>query len=102
MAHSGTEPPGRKGAPRRNAELGYTRQPYCVIIGGGQGGITLGARLKRLGVPTIIIEKNPRAGDSWRNRYRTLVLHDPVWYDHLPYLPFPGALAGLHAQGQDG
>ena len=70
-------------------ELGHTKQPYCVIIGGGQGGIMLGARLKRFGVPTIIIEKNPRAGDSWRNRYRTLVLHDPVWYDHLPYLPFP-------------
>ncbi len=70
-------------------ELGISRQPYCVIIGGGQGGIALGARLRRLGVPTIIIEKNARAGDSWRNRYRTLVLHDPVWYDHLPYLPFP-------------
>ena len=60
-----------------------------VIIGGGQGGIGLGARLRRLGVPTIIIEKNPRAGDSWRNRYKSLCLHDPVWYDHMPYLPFP-------------
>ncbi len=69
--------------------LGHTQQPYCVIIGGGQGGIALGARLRMLGVPTIILEKNPRAGDSWRNRYRTLVLHDPVWYDHLPYIPFP-------------
>jgi len=70
-------------------ELGYSAQPYCVIIGGGQGGIALGARLKRLGVPTIIVERNPRAGDSWRNRYKSLCLHDPVWYDHLPYLPFP-------------
>lgn len=70
-------------------ELGFATQPYCVIIGGGQGGIGLGARLRRLGVPTIIIEKNPRPGDSWRNRYKSLCLHDPVWYDHLPYLPFP-------------
>jgi putative flavoprotein involved in K+ transport len=69
--------------------LGTTRQPYCLIVGGGQGGIMLGARLKQLGVPFIIVEKNARAGDSWRNRYRTLVLHDPVWYDHLPYIPFP-------------
>ncbi len=74
---------------QEEAELGYDRQPYCLIIGGGQGGIALGARLRRLGVPTIIVERNARAGDSWRNRYRTLVLHDPVWYDHLPYLPFP-------------
>lgn len=71
------------------ARLGYDEQPYCVIVGGGQGGIALGARLKQLDVPTIILEKNARAGDSWRNRYRSLVLHDPVWYDHLPYVPFP-------------
>jgi len=71
------------------AELGYKTQPYTVIIGGGQGGIGLGARLRRLGVPTIIIEKNPRPGDSWRNRYKSLCLHDPVWYDHLPYMKFP-------------
>lgn len=71
------------------ASLGYETQPYCVIIGGGQGGIGLGARLRRLGVPTIIIEKNAKAGDSWRNRYKSLCLHDPVWYDHLPYMKFP-------------
>ena len=69
--------------------LGFTEQPYVVIVGGGQGGIGLGARLRRLGVPTIIIEKNARPGDSWRKRYKSLCLHDPVWYDHLPYLPFP-------------
>jgi putative flavoprotein involved in K+ transport len=71
------------------AELGYTRQPEVVIIGGGQGGIALGARLRHLGVSTIIVERNERAGDSWRKRYKSLALHDPVWYDHLPYLPFP-------------
>ena len=74
---------------RTAKELGYTHQPFVVIVGGGQGGIALGARLRRLQVPTLIIEKNERAGDSWRNRYRSLCLHDPVWYDHLPYLPFP-------------
>ncbi|MEH6726906.1 MAG: NAD(P)/FAD-dependent oxidoreductase [Hyphomicrobiales bacterium] len=71
------------------ADLGYGTQPYTVIIGGGQGGIAMGARLRQLGVPTLIIEKNDRPGDSWRNRYKSLCLHDPVWYDHLPYLPFP-------------
>jgi putative flavoprotein involved in K+ transport len=70
-------------------ELGYTRQPYVLIVGGGQGGIALGARLRQLGVPTIIVEKNDRPGDSWRNRYKSLCLHDPVWYDHLPYIKFP-------------
>lgn len=69
--------------------LGVTQQPYVVIVGGGQAGIMLGARLRRLSIPYVIVERNPRAGDSWRRRYRTLCLHDPVWYDHLPYLPFP-------------
>jgi putative flavoprotein involved in K+ transport len=70
-------------------QLGIKTQPYVLIIGGGQGGIALGARLRQLGVPTIIVEKNGRAGDSWRNRYKSLCLHDPVWYDHLPYIDFP-------------
>ncbi|MEM8794504.1 MAG: NAD(P)/FAD-dependent oxidoreductase [Pseudomonadota bacterium] len=74
---------------REETSLGYDTQPYCVIIGGGQGGIAMGARLRQLGVPTIIVEKNARPGDSWRNRYKSLCLHDPVWYDHLPYIKFP-------------
>src|SRR5258708_11718586 len=54
------------------AERGTSRQQYWVIIGGGQGGIGLGARIRQLDVPTIIIEKNERPGDSWRNRYKSL------------------------------
>ncbi|PZP24630.1 NAD(P)/FAD-dependent oxidoreductase [Pseudomonas kuykendallii] len=83
---------GRNWAERRRdeeASLGITEQPYCLIIGGGQGGLGLAARLKRLGVPTLIVDKAERPGDQWRGRYKSLCLHDPVWYDHLPYLPFP-------------
>jgi putative flavoprotein involved in K+ transport len=75
---------------RREAEeLGTVTQPYALIVGGGQGGIALGARLRQLGVPTIIVDRNPRPGDAWRKRYKSLCLHDPVWYDHLPYIDFP-------------
>jgi putative flavoprotein involved in K+ transport len=85
--------PGRKSWLEKKAEaealLGFQKQPYVVIVGGGQGGIILGARLRKLDVPTIIIEKNARPGDSWRVRYKSLCLHDPVWFDHLPYIPFP-------------
>ncbi len=85
--------PGRKNWLERRqeeqAELGAGKQPYVLIVGGGQGGIALAARLKRLNVPTLIVERNERPGDSWRKRYKSLCLHDPVWYDHLPYLPFP-------------
>ncbi|GAA1598473.1 NAD(P)/FAD-dependent oxidoreductase [Kribbella karoonensis] len=77
---------------RRQAEaetLGSAEQPYVLVVGGGQGGIALGARLRQLGVPALVIDKHPRPGDQWRNRYKSLCLHDPVWYDHLPYLKFP-------------
>jgi putative flavoprotein involved in K+ transport len=74
---------------KEQAELGITEQPYCLIVGGGQGGLALGARLRRLNVPTIIIDKHEKPGDAWRKRYKSLCLHDPVWYDHMPYLPFP-------------
>ncbi|MBO0884754.1 MAG: NAD(P)/FAD-dependent oxidoreductase, partial [Mycobacterium sp.] len=83
---------GRSWAEKRAEQeesLGYSQQPYVVVVGGGQGGIALGARLRQLGVPAIVIDKHARPGDHWRKRYKTLCLHDPVWYDHFPYLPFP-------------
>jgi putative flavoprotein involved in K+ transport len=70
-------------------ELGFTEQPYVLIVGGGQAGIGLAARLRQLNVPTIVIDKRARPGDQWRSRYKSLTLHDPVWYDHMPYLKFP-------------
>ncbi|TDB02987.1 NAD(P)/FAD-dependent oxidoreductase [Halomonas marinisediminis] len=74
---------------REEETLGYREQPYCVVVGGGQGGIGLAARLCQMNVPTIVLDKHPRPGDAWRNRYKSLCLHDPVWYDHMPYIPFP-------------
>jgi putative flavoprotein involved in K+ transport len=74
---------------REARELGVATQPYVLVIGGGQGGIALGARLRQLGVPALVVDKHPRPGDQWRGRYKSLCLHDPVWYDHLPYVPFP-------------
>ncbi|WP_121062586.1 NAD(P)/FAD-dependent oxidoreductase [Chachezhania antarctica] len=68
---------------------GETEQPYVLIVGGGQGGLALGARLEMLGVPYLIVDKHPSVGDQWRSRYKSLTLHDPVWYDHMPYMPFP-------------
>lgn len=59
------------------------------VIGAGQAGLTAAARLKMLGVNALLIDQNDRVGDNWRKRYHQLVLHDPVWYDHLPYLKFP-------------
>lgn len=88
----GSDPDTRSWAEKQLDEqltLGYSEQPYTLVVGGGQGGIALGARLRQLGVPAIVVDKHERPGDQWRKRYKSLCLHDPVWYDHLPYLPFP-------------
>jgi cation diffusion facilitator CzcD-associated flavoprotein CzcO len=42
-----------------------------------------------LNIPSLMIDSNERVGDNWRKRYHQLVLHDPVWYDHMPYVEFP-------------
>lgn len=63
--------------------------PFVLIVGGGQGGLALGAQLSDMDVPYLIVDRLPRVGDQWRSRYESLVLHDPVWYDHMPFRPFP-------------
>ncbi|KLO15576.1 FAD/NAD-binding domain-containing protein [Schizopora paradoxa] len=75
---------------KRRRELNFEdAEPAVIIIGSGQSGLDVAARLKVLGVPTLVVEKLPRVGDQWRGRYEALCLHDPIWYDHMPYLPFP-------------
>ncbi len=69
--------------------LGYSVQPYCLVVGGGQNGLALAARLKRLSVPALVIDSEQRIGDAWRKRYKSLYLHGPSFADHMPFLPFP-------------
>ena len=91
-AEHGVHPGRLSWAERQAAEraaLGVSEQPDVVIVGGGQAGLSLAARLKHLQVSTLIVEKLPRPGDHWRRRYKSLCLHDPVHYCHFPYLPFP-------------
>jgi putative flavoprotein involved in K+ transport len=63
--------------------------PAVLVVGAGQAGLGVAAHLRLMGVPALVIEKNERVGDNWRKRYESLVLHDPVWVDSLPFMPFP-------------
>ena len=83
------------------------KDPEVLIIGGGQSGLEVAARLKHFGVSHVVVERNDRLGDNWRKRYDSLSLHDPicerslsfsvhkcrnanVWDEganHMPYLP---------------
>lgn len=63
--------------------------PEVLIVGGGQAGLSLAARLRQLDVDALIVDRIEHVGDNWRNRYHSLSLHNEVWVAHLPYMPFP-------------
>src|SRR3981081_1411092 len=63
--------------------------PAVLVIGGGQSGLCIAARLKQLQVDTLIVDREARIGDNWRNRYHALTLHNQVQVNHLPYMHFP-------------
>ncbi|WP_027552366.1 NAD(P)/FAD-dependent oxidoreductase [Bradyrhizobium sp. Cp5.3] len=74
----------------RKASNDYTdRNPVVLVVGGGQAGLAIAARLKQLQVDTLIVDRWPRIGDNWRKRYHALTLHNQVQVNHLPYMPFP-------------
>lgn len=74
---------------RRRVQQFEDAEPEVLIVGGGHGGLTVAAHLEVSRVRTLVVERNARIGDNWRNRYPSLTLHDPIWADHLPYLRFP-------------
>jgi cation diffusion facilitator CzcD-associated flavoprotein CzcO len=74
---------------RRKARAFDDREPAVLVVGGAQAGLSIAARLNQLGVDTLVVEKWPRIGDSWRKRYHSLALHNSTHVNHLPYLEFP-------------
>jgi cation diffusion facilitator CzcD-associated flavoprotein CzcO len=74
----------------RKAAAEYAdRDPDVLVVGGGQAGLSIAARLKQLQIDTLIVDREARVGDNWRNRYHALTLHNQVQVNHLPYMPFP-------------
>ncbi len=74
---------------RKSAAEYSGRDPAVLVVGAGQAGLSIAARLTQLQVDTLIVDRERRIGDSWRNRYHALVLHNQVQVNHLPYMPFP-------------
>src|SRR5436190_15477937 len=74
----------------RNASRDYAdRDPAVLVVGGGQAGLAIAARLKQLNIDTLIVDREARIGDNWRKRYHALTLHNQVQVNHMPYMPFP-------------
>jgi len=75
---------------QRKASAEYAdRDPAVLVVGGGQAGLSVAARLTQLQIDTLIVDRWPRIGDNWRKRYHALVLHNQTHVNHLPYMTFP-------------
>ncbi|EAW07684.1 putative flavin-binding monooxygenase [Aspergillus clavatus NRRL 1] len=75
---------------RRQKQVEFQdEEPAELLVGAGQAGLNIAARLQSRGVSCLVVDRNKRIGDSWRTRYRTLVTQEPVEYTHMAYLPFP-------------
>jgi len=73
---------------RRERECeGPDQQPVVIIVGGGQSGLELAARLKYLGIKTLVVEREARIGELWRKRYEALCLHDTVCTSIEEFIP---------------
>lgn len=72
---------------RRNA--GPRRHHAAVVIGAGQAGLATGYFLQKFGLEFTILAADERIGDPWRDRWDSLRLFTPVFYNHLPGMPFP-------------
>jgi cation diffusion facilitator CzcD-associated flavoprotein CzcO len=72
-----------------NARAYTDRDPVVLVVGGGQAGLSIAARLHQLGIDTLIVDRHERIGDNWRKRYHSLTLHNEVHVNHMPYMPFP-------------
>ena len=74
----------------------HTREPVMsnqhietVIVGGGQAGLSTAYHLTRSGRECLVLDRNARVGDNWRQQWDTLRLYTPAKYDGLPGFPFP-------------
>jgi hypothetical protein len=74
---------------REKEQLFEDRDPEVLIVGAGQGGLMLAARLRQMGVDTLVIDRTEHVGDVWRSRYSNLTLHNEITANHFPYLHFP-------------
>ncbi|EGX89572.1 Monooxygenase [Cordyceps militaris CM01] len=60
-----------------------------LIVGAGQAGVSLGARLKHMGIRARLVERHPAVGDAWRARYDSVTLNTPTFTDHYPFMKYP-------------
>lgn len=61
-----------------------------IVIGAGQAGLSMGYYLQQGCYNFVIFDGKKRIGESWRNRYNSLILFTPRSYSSLPGMKLEG------------
>ncbi|KAL2855944.1 hypothetical protein BJY01DRAFT_243125 [Aspergillus pseudoustus] len=72
---------------RENSAIPDRKQAQfdAVVVGAGQAGLSVGGRLKALGVSYVVIDAIRTVGDNWKTRYDSTRLHTTREFAHLPF-----------------
>ena len=82
---------------RQKARAFDDREPAVIVVGAAQAGLSIAARLNQLGVDTLVVEKWPRIGDSWRKRYPPGAQLGPPQSSAVHGVP--AVLSDIHTEG---
>ncbi|KAK7979622.1 hypothetical protein PG989_012079 [Apiospora arundinis] len=84
-------------APGRQLDTaGEIIETDVLIIGGGNAAVSIASRLKAMNAESVMVERNPRAGDNWALRYDCLCFHIPTSCCELPYTTYAAELQSPH------
>ncbi|KAF9641523.1 putative flavin-containing monooxygenase protein [Lasiodiplodia theobromae] len=87
--------------PGRQLDGLQTIETDVFIIGGGNAAVALAARLKALGVESVMAERSARPGDNWALRYDCMKFHIPTAFCELPYMTYDKHLQTPHLLTKD-
>ena len=79
-------PPAFSGDSSRLGEGAPEAELDVLVIGAGQAGLAMAYQLRATGLRYAVVDGHSRVGDSWRQRYDSLVLFTPRSYSALPRL----------------
>ncbi|KAL1387081.1 hypothetical protein HDK64DRAFT_273744 [Phyllosticta capitalensis] len=79
-------PPEQSARERAESSVDSGKSYFDVaIVGGGPAGLSIGGRLRALGVSSVILDRNEEIGGNWLTRYKSLSLHTGKRSSEMPF-----------------
>lgn len=76
--------------PHTQVANGRREEAYpVVVVGAGQAGLATGYCLSELDINFTLLARDERVGDTWRDRWDSLRLFTPAFFNGLPGMDFP-------------